>query len=97
MPKVDVDKIPPELRTFIPYVEKWGQQDINVRERLVENATIEEMHDLASIWEICIGPISRWLQEPQARAKSTIDEYVAFTCLILAVDSARDRLERLNE
>ena len=97
MAKVNVEKIPPELRAYIPYAEKWGQQDIDVRERLVENATIEELHDLTSIWEICIGPISRWLQEPQARAKSTIDEYVAFTCLILAVSSARKRLDRLSK
>jgi hypothetical protein len=97
MAKVDAEKIPSELRQFIPYAEKWGDTDIDIREHLVENATVGELQKLGSIWESCIGPISDWLAEPEVRAKPTTDEYLAFTCLILAVSSARYRLDNLNE
>jgi hypothetical protein len=93
MAKVNAKKIPAELQPFIPYAEKYGETDIDVRERLVENAAIEELHQLAATWEVCIGPISDWLAQPEVRAKPTSDEYLAFTCLILAVDAARWRLE----
>lgn len=97
MAKVDADAIPFHLKRFISYAEKWGEQDIDDRERLVENATLEELQDLASLWGFCIGPISEWLGEPHVRAAAPTDEYVAFTCLILATDSARRHLKRLGK
>ena len=96
MARINTEKVPFELRPYVAYAEKWGEQDTGARNQLVKNASIEELHDLASIWEICIGPISNWLAEPEIRAKPTTDEYVAFTCLILAVSSARKRLEHLD-
>ncbi|MEO8612547.1 MAG: hypothetical protein ABI690_31915 [Chloroflexota bacterium] len=95
MAKINAEKIPPEIRPFIPYAEKYGDEDVGIRKGLVETATVEELHELAAIWEFCIGLISDWLAKPEARAESTTDEYIAFTCLILAVDRARHRLDDL--
>jgi hypothetical protein len=96
MVKLDANAIPSDLKPFIPYAEKWGEQDTGVRARLVETASLEELQDLASTWEFCVGPISDWLAEPEVSAEPTTDEYIAFTCLILAVSRARSRLERLG-
>ena len=38
MAKVNSKKIPAELKPYIPYAEKYGETDIDVRENLVENA-----------------------------------------------------------
>ena len=97
MAKIDAEKVPLELKPFISYAEKWGEQDIDVREYLVENASIEEIHELEALWEFCVGVISNWLEEPQVRADPTTDEYIAFTCFILAVSSAKYRLKYLDK
>ena len=97
MAKINAEKIPPELRPFIPYAEKYGEPDIDIREHLVEAASVDELHELAEIWNFCIGSISDWLAQPEVRAEPTTNEYLAFTCLILAVSSARFRLDHLGK
>jgi hypothetical protein len=93
MPKINTRKISPALLPYVPYAEKWGHQSPDTRAEMVDNASIEELHELASLWDACIGVISDWLAEPEVSAKAPFTEYIAFTCLILVVDRARYRLE----
>jgi hypothetical protein len=84
------ENVPDEIVPLIPYAEKWGIGDDYERERKISNATDAELVDLVR----CFAAIDRnaffaWLEGPESYDVKPTDEYVAFTCLTMAVESAK--------
>ena len=90
MPRLDPDKMPPALLTLLPMAERWGVGDDYDRERMVREASTEDLDQLVH----CIDGISDddlfdWLTGPEADNPKPSAEYLAITCLTMARDSAR--------
>lgn len=90
------DNVPVQLLGLITLAERWGIPDDVYRTDAVELATVEQLGVLAG----CFGDadqseaLSDWLTGPQSTSPSPSREYIAFTCLTMAMDHARVRLEK---
>ena len=88
--------LPTALVSLVPMAEKWGVGDDFEREELLKNATKEELELLIhSIDEISDEDLYGWLGGPEAKKQSPTQEYLAMTCLTMAIDSANVKLKRL--
>jgi hypothetical protein len=86
--------VPPEVVTLLPLAEKWGIGDDFERERQVAKATVDELETLALCYEnMDVDALFSWLEGPDAKSSNPSEEYLAFTCLTMGVDSARAKLE----
>jgi hypothetical protein len=89
------ENVPAGLRTLIPLAEKWGISDDFDREIALRNASAEELMELVkSLKNIYVAELSDWLSGPEATNEKISDEYVAFTCLTMAIDSAKLKLKK---
>ena len=86
--------VPPALRPLIPMAERYGIGDDLVREDVVEQAAIADLAALTAAYEPHEQDFDEWLGGADAASTSFSDEYVAFTCLRMAVDGASRRLEQ---
>jgi hypothetical protein len=86
--RLDVSRVPEELRCWIPLAERWGIGDDLIREDCIEKATAEELRELLE-WQPDDGTLDAWLTGPESSGARVSEEYVAFTCLVMAYDSAR--------
>lgn len=86
MPKLDRNKIPEGYWPLIPYAEFWGVGDDCWREELVDKAPTAVRKNLhAAVESFDLDP---WLCGPENEAPKLSDEYVAFTNMLMASDSA---------
>jgi hypothetical protein len=95
MPKLDPEKMPAALLPLLPMAERWGVGDDGDRERMVHEASDDDLTQLIH----CIDGITDqelfgWLAGPESYNPKPSDEYVAITCLTMARDSARTVLAR---
>lgn len=95
MPTLDPDRLPEALAPLIPMAEKWGIGDDVERDEMVKNASNAELDELVH----CIDPITDddlygWLSGPESFNPEPTDEYLAITCLTMAIDSAKMRLHK---
>ena len=75
--------------------EKWGVGDDCEREELLQNATKEELELLVhSIDEISDEDLYGWLGGPEAKNQCPTQEYLAMTCLAMAIDSAKVKIKK---
>lgn len=91
---LDPKKVPSAVVALIPFAELWGIGDDYEREAAVKRASQEQLHGLAH----CLDDIDQkalfeWLAGPESYDPNPTDEYVAFTCLTMAVDSAKQKLK----
>lgn len=88
------ENVPPRLVHLMPMAEKWGIGDDFDRERAINSASSEELRELIR----CIDGVSDqelygWLSGPEASSENPSNEYLAFTCLTMAIESAKLRCE----
>jgi len=77
--------------------EKWGIGDDFEREAVISNASKAELEALAHcIDEISDADLYGWLSGPDSFNENPSPEYLAFTCLTMAIDSAKLKLRRLG-
>jgi hypothetical protein len=82
------DNVPPPCLLLLPYAEFWGVADDWKREGLVSAAPLEVRQNLKSAVAEFDEPLDDWLAGPDADAAQLSAEYVAFTALRMAADSA---------
>ena len=80
---------------MLPLAEKWGIGDDYDRETAVETATEKELRYLIeSIQALPDETLYDWLAGTESLSKSPTEEYLAFTCMTMAYDSARTKLTK---
>lgn len=79
---------------LIKIYEKWGIEDDFEREEAVAKASQEELEELVhSINDISDDDLFGWLSGEESFNPNPTDEYLAITCLTMAIDSAKFRLQ----
>lgn len=86
--------VPEKFRQWVPLAERWGIGDDLIREDCVDKATQEELRELLSFGDAYDAVLKEWLVGPAADSPRPTAEYRAFTCLGMAWDSARVRVEK---
>lgn len=88
---LDPKKIPQELICLIPYAERWGIGDDCYRDDFVYDAGIDELEDFVyHVNMINDEVLEQWLCGPEADDPEHLStEYVTFTCMFMAYDSAK--------
>lgn len=94
--KLNPDKVPKEVAKLINTAERWGIGDDIYRSEAIDNATQDELEELASCLEVIDDEILfDWLAGPESYDENPSEEYLAFTCLTMAVDYAKLKLKRI--
>lgn len=90
-------RVPKEIVPILPMAERWGVADDFEREHALQNASIADLHDLVACLDT-IDPelLSDWLCGSESYATKPSEEYIAVTCLTMAVESAKLRLRSLE-
>jgi hypothetical protein len=92
---LDKKRIPKALHHLIPVVEEWGITDDYDREEKLSKATDAELRALiSSIDDVSDADLFGWLEGPESSSPMPSDEYARFTCLTMAIDSAKVKLEK---
>ena len=95
---LDPSKVPTPLVPLLPLAEKWGIGDDVDRESAVSAASLQELEYLVhSIDDIRDEDLYGWLAGPESFDPEPSQEYVAMTCLTMAIDSARLKLTRARK
>ena len=90
---LDPARVPEQLRRWIPLAERWGIGDDLIRDDCVEKATPDELRELLA-WEPDDSVLTSWLAGPDSRTTKPTEEYLAFSCLLMAYDLARVRAKK---
>lgn len=88
-PPLDRANVPPAVRHFIALAEKYGISDDGYREAVVAGLDAEEREALTSFLEASPDELWNWLAGPASFDQSPCPEYLAFSCLVLAAESAK--------
>ncbi len=95
--KLDPSKVPAICVHLIPLAERWGIGDDFDREMNVGSATPEELQALVdAVMELPDDGMFDWLAGPESHSEKPTPEYLAFTCLTMAYDSARVKLKKMG-
>lgn len=86
---LDPNSVPSNLRSLLPYAERWGVGDDYERSSLVEAASHADQDELIGCIAPCENELFAWLVGPQASSPHPSAEYVALTNLTLAIDYAK--------
>ena len=90
---MDLNKIPKELHRLLPMVEKWGIPDDGERDSRIYQAPISELKELVkSLKHEDDIILDEWLCDDDA-SKNPSEEYVAYTCYLMAYQYARQILK----
>lgn len=96
MSSLNPKNVPVTLAELLPMASKWGIGDDIDREEAVQNASKEDLRELVrSIDAVADEDLFGWLEGPESKNLEPTREYVAFTCLTMAIDSAKIRLRGL--
>jgi len=89
------DNIPSVLAPLLPHAEKWGIGDDFEREAAVANASRQEIEMLVHCIDgVTDADLYGWLSGPESFNPNPSPEYLAITCLTMAIDSARLKLQK---
>lgn len=95
MSAIDKTDVPGPLQHLIQMATEWGLGDDYDREEKVSSSTTKELESLVhSIDEVSDEDLFGWLEGEEAYSETPSEAYVAFTCLTMAIDSAKIELER---
>jgi hypothetical protein len=84
------ENIPSSLHRLIPLVEKWGINDDGFRDNLVFNSSKNDLEDLVnSISNEEAETLDNWLSGTEAYNPPFTNEYLAYTCFLMAYDYAK--------
>jgi hypothetical protein len=84
------NNVPEALRKLIPIAERWGISDDFEREAALESAFPEDLELLIhSIDAVSDEDLFGWLAGQESFSLQPSEEYIALTCLTIAIDSAK--------
>ena len=92
--RLEASSVPPQFRSWVRLAELWGIGDDLIREDCVEKATASELRELLEFGDVYNAVLSDWLAGAEVSSAIPSKEYVAFSCLGMAWDSARIRDEK---
>lgn len=87
--RLDPSRVPAQFRQWIPLAERWGIGDDLIRDDCVAKATPQELRELLAFGSAYSEVLTKWLAGPDADSPPFSDEYIAFSCLGMALDYAR--------
>jgi len=88
MISLKIERIPLQLRSLIPLIERFGILDDSAREKLVAAASDSERAELVAAVRAHDDELDQWLAGPEAKAQNFSDEYVHFSAMRMAADYA---------
>ncbi len=89
------DNVPSSLWPYIELAARWGIPDDGYRDEAVHQASTEELINFVKqVNGMDEDALDNWLVGPEADSDNPSEEYVAFTCLLMAYDLAKVLLER---
>lgn len=93
---MNLELIPSELHYLIDMVVKWGLSDDGYRDEQLFNATEQELKDIIhSLPDNKFEILNNWLVGyANDKTISMTDEYVNYTCYVMAFDMARVLIEK---
>jgi hypothetical protein len=92
---LDSSKVPTSCIPLLELAERWGIGDDHERESAVANAPREVLRQLVdAIQQMPDDNMFEWLAGPESHSADPSPEYLAFTCLTMAYDSAKLKLKR---
>ena len=89
--QLDASRVPIQFRQWIHLAERWGIADDLIREDCIEKAAPSELQEILKFGDVYDAVLTDWLAGPESENPAPSDEYVAFTCLGMALDSAQSR------
>lgn len=93
---MDLNKIPQELHSLLPMVKKWGIPDDGERDSRIYHAPVGELKELVnSLKHEDDIILDEWLCDDDA-SKNPTEEYVVYTCYLMAYQYARQILKDKN-
>jgi len=95
MKQLSESMVPPELASILPFAQRWGIGDDVDRETALNGATTKELAEISS----CLNGVDNqllvnWLTGSESQRRPPSDEYLAITCLLMAVQSAKVKLKK---
>jgi hypothetical protein len=82
--EIDADKVPVELRSLIPFAERWGIGDDAERSEFIDAASASDREDLRAAVQPQYARITVWLDSFGSDPMS--DEAAAFMYMQLAIE-----------
>ena len=90
------NNVSPKLEPLLSVAEKWGIGDDFDREAAIARASRQELEELVhSIDDVNDEDLYGWLSGPESFNPNPSNEYLAFSCLTMAIDSAKLKLKKL--
>lgn len=88
-PLLDPSRVPPAVRAWIPLAEKYGIGDDFYREEVLVKLDLGERTELVRFLEESPDELWDWLAGPESHEPKPSPEYLTFSCLALAAESAK--------
>ena len=85
---IDPQHVPTALRHLIPLAQKFGVSDDLARETIVSSASKAEIEALKQAVQANDALLDTWLAGPEAAGPCFSNEYIAFSAMRMAADSA---------
>ncbi|MBI1278863.1 MAG: hypothetical protein GC179_12105 [Anaerolineaceae bacterium] len=76
--KLDAAKVPSELQTLIPYAEKWGILDKDLQNKMLHEASLEEVENLCTVMYPLWDEWNAFLTSHQSNENSKSHEVNSF-------------------
>ena len=93
--KLNPSNVPPEVVGLLGLAQKWGIGDDFEREQAIREASKSELAELATCLDnIDTDALFNWLAGSESYNENPSEEYIAFTILTMAVDSAKVILKK---
>lgn len=93
--KLDSTKVPKCCAHLTPLAERWGIGDDADREDAVAHASRADLIQFVeAIQALPDDQMFEWLAGSESYSATPTAEYLAFTCMTMAYDSARVKLEK---
>ena len=87
-PTLNPSRVPRQLLQLIPMAEFWGIGDDLIREDVVTKAPVEALEALRVAVRANRATLNEWLAGPEADPSQPSPEYLAFSNMRMAADSA---------
>ena len=85
---IDPQHVPTALRHLIALAQKFGVTDDLAREAIVSSASMAEIEALQQAIQANDALLDTWLAGPEAAGPCFSNEYIAFSAMRMAADSA---------
>lgn len=85
---IDPQRVPVSLRHLIALAQKFGITDDLARETIVSSASMAEIEALKQAVQANDALLDAWLAGPKATGPCFSNEYIVFSAMRMAADSA---------